>query len=105
MTRTVRSQQPPNDLRAALLLFVCGYGAARLAGLNSLWVAVPLAVGAAIYSTDLPDAPRPCSCSSSSSSSPDRSATRIDLTGLTPLSPAATDNRPAKFFDHRFLLR
>jgi len=26
-------------------------------------------------------------------------------TGLTPLSPAATDNRPAKFFDHRFLLR
>jgi hypothetical protein len=28
-----------------------------------------------------------------------------NLTGLTPLSPAATDNRPAKFFDHRFLLR
>jgi formate hydrogenlyase subunit 3/multisubunit Na+/H+ antiporter MnhD subunit len=37
---------------AALLLFVCGYGAARLAGLNSLWVAVPLAVGAAIYLLD-----------------------------------------------------
>jgi hypothetical protein len=28
-----------------------------------------------------------------------------NLTGLTPLSPAATDIRPAKFFDHRFLLR
>jgi hypothetical protein len=28
-----------------------------------------------------------------------------NLTVLTPLSPAATDNRPAKFFDHRFLLR
>jgi formate hydrogenlyase subunit 3/multisubunit Na+/H+ antiporter MnhD subunit len=37
---------------AALLLFVCGYGAARLAGLNSLWVAVSLAVGAAIYLLD-----------------------------------------------------
>ena len=37
---------------AALLLFVCGYGAARLAGLNSLWVAVPLAAGAAVYLLD-----------------------------------------------------
>lgn len=37
---------------AALLLFVCGYGVARLAGLNSLWVAVPLAAGAALYLLD-----------------------------------------------------
>ena len=37
---------------AALLLFVCGYGAATLAGLNSLWVAVPLAAGAAVYLLD-----------------------------------------------------
>jgi formate hydrogenlyase subunit 3/multisubunit Na+/H+ antiporter MnhD subunit len=37
---------------AALLLFVCGYGAAALAGLNSLWVAVPLAAGAAVYLLD-----------------------------------------------------
>ena len=37
---------------AALLLFACGYGAARLAGLNSLWVAVPLAAGAAVYLLD-----------------------------------------------------
>jgi formate hydrogenlyase subunit 3/multisubunit Na+/H+ antiporter MnhD subunit len=39
-------------LGAALLLFVCGYGAARLAGLNSLWVAVPFAAGAAVYLLD-----------------------------------------------------
>ena len=34
---------------SALLLFLCGYVAARLAGLNSLWVAVPLGAGAAVY--------------------------------------------------------
>lgn len=39
-------------LGASLLLFVCGYGVARLAGLNSLWVAVPLAAGAAAYLLD-----------------------------------------------------
>ena len=44
----------------------------------------------------------------SSSSSPkvsDRIGRMEELTGLMPLSPAVTDNRPAKFFDHRFLLR
>ena len=39
-------------MSAALLLSVCGYGAARLAGLSSLWVAVPLAAGAAVYLLD-----------------------------------------------------
>ena len=37
---------------AVLLLFVCGYGAARLAGLASLWVVVPLGAGAAIFTLD-----------------------------------------------------
>jgi formate hydrogenlyase subunit 3/multisubunit Na+/H+ antiporter MnhD subunit len=37
---------------AALMLFVCGYGAARLAGLASLWVVVPLAAGAAVCLLD-----------------------------------------------------
>jgi formate hydrogenlyase subunit 3/multisubunit Na+/H+ antiporter MnhD subunit len=37
---------------AALLLAVCGYGAARFAGLNSLWVAVPVAAGAGVYLLD-----------------------------------------------------
>ena len=37
---------------AALLLAVCGYGAARLAGLTSLWVVAPLGAGAAVYLLD-----------------------------------------------------
>jgi formate hydrogenlyase subunit 3/multisubunit Na+/H+ antiporter MnhD subunit len=37
---------------AALLLVACGYGAARLAGLTSLWVIVPLAAGAVVHQLD-----------------------------------------------------
>jgi formate hydrogenlyase subunit 3/multisubunit Na+/H+ antiporter MnhD subunit len=37
---------------AALLLFACGYGTARLAGLTSLWVILPLAAGLALYLLD-----------------------------------------------------
>jgi hypothetical protein len=37
-------------------------------------------------------------CSTGYSDAPDGK----NSTGLTPLSPAATDNRPAKVFDYRF---
>jgi formate hydrogenlyase subunit 3/multisubunit Na+/H+ antiporter MnhD subunit len=44
---------------AALLLFACGYGVARLAGLTSLWLVLPLGAGVAMYLLDgLPGRPK-----------------------------------------------
>ena len=55
-TESSESRRDPLSLlpifASALLLFLCGYFAARLTGLNSLWVALPLGAGAAVYLLD-----------------------------------------------------